>query len=111
MAGTSLPMLWQIIQDDIQKNGQGCVLAQEAKLANRGSMASWFLLLMAIGATVEKHITDKLKSKGTNGAAATNGAAGAKASDSDIIHAARDSVRAIMMIRGLPHAWSSTCQA
>ena len=51
---------------------------------------------------VEKHITDKLKAKSANGAAATNGAAVAvqvPASDSDIIHAARDSVRAIMMIR------------
>ena len=51
---------------------------------------------------VEKHITDKLKAKSANGAAATNGVAApvqVPASDSDIIHAARDSVRAIMMIR------------
>jgi len=49
---------------------------------------------------VEKHITDKLKSKAAQGTARDGqGAPAAELSQEQIIHAARDSVRAIMMIR------------
>ena len=79
--------------DDVRKNAKGASWERANwPIAANGELVS---ALDGNWGDVEKHITDKLKGK-----VAKAGAAAAPAlSDAEIIQAARDSVRAIMMIR------------
>ena len=77
--------------DDVKKNAAGASWTRKNwPIAANGELIS---ALDGNWAEVEKHVTDKLKSK------AAKGAAGAALTSEEITQAARDSVRAIMMIR------------
>ncbi|WP_139974784.1 MULTISPECIES: 2-oxoglutarate dehydrogenase E1 component [Brucella/Ochrobactrum group] len=81
--------------DDVKKNAQGASWARKNwPIAANGELVS---ALDGNWAEVEKHVTDKLKGKAAKGEA--KGATGAALTSEEITQAARDSVRAIMMIR------------
>ena len=81
--------------DDVKKNAQGASWARKNwPIAADGELVS---ALDGNWAEVEKHVTDKLKGKAAKGEA--KGATGAALTSEEITQAARDSVRAIMMIR------------
>ncbi|MGU3573983.1 2-oxoglutarate dehydrogenase E1 component [Brucellaceae bacterium C25G] len=76
--------------DDVRKNAQGASWTKSNwPLAESGELVS---ALDGNWSDVEKHVTDKLKTKTDNGAKAALSA-------EELTQAARDSVRAIMMIR------------
>ncbi len=80
--------------DDVRKNAQGPSWTKSNwPLAESGELVS---ALDGNWAEVEKHVTDKLKSKSAKGQAPT---AGGGYSELELTRAARDSVHAIMMIR------------
>ncbi|WP_343313006.1 2-oxoglutarate dehydrogenase E1 component [Brucella sp. BE17] len=77
--------------EDVKKNAQGASWTRENwPIAANGELIS---ALDGNWAEVEKHVTEKLNGK------AAKGSAGAPLSAEEIAQAARDSVRAIMMIR------------
>ncbi|WP_075604179.1 MULTISPECIES: 2-oxoglutarate dehydrogenase E1 component [unclassified Brucella] len=81
--------------DDVKKNAEGPSWTRKNwPIAANGELVS---ALDGNWAEVEKHVTDKLKGKAAKGEA--KGAAGAPLTAEEITQAARDSVRAIMMIR------------
>ncbi len=80
---------------DVRKNAEGASWAKpDWPVVANGELVS---ALDGNWAQVETHITDKLKAK--SGKAAANGAAAPALTEAEITNAARDSVRAIMMIR------------
>ncbi|EFG36754.1 oxoglutarate dehydrogenase [Brucella sp. NVSL 07-0026] len=81
--------------DDVKKNAEGPSWTRKNwPIAANGELVS---ALDGNWAEVEKHVTDKLKGKAAKGEA--KGAAGTPLTAEEITQAARDSVRAIMMIR------------
>ncbi|MEE9036882.1 2-oxoglutarate dehydrogenase E1 component [Brucella melitensis] len=81
--------------DDVKKNAEGPSWTRKNwPIAANGELIS---ALDGNWAEVEKHVTDKLKGKAAKGEA--KGAAGTPLTAEEITQAARDSVRAIMMIR------------
>jgi len=81
--------------DDVKKNAEGASWTRKNwPIAANGELIS---ALDGNWAEVEKHVTDKLKGKAAKGEA--KGATGAALTSEEITQAARDSVRAIMMIR------------
>ena len=81
--------------DDVKKNAEGASWTKKNwPIAANGELIS---ALDGNWAEVEKHVTDKLKGKAAKGEA--KGATGAALTSEEITQAARDSVRAIMMIR------------
>ncbi|MBB4093871.1 2-oxoglutarate dehydrogenase E1 component [Ochrobactrum pecoris] len=81
--------------DDVKKNAEGPSWTRKNwPIAANGELVS---ALDGNWAEVEKHVTDKLKGKAAKGEA--KGATGAALTSEEITQAARDSVRAIMMIR------------
>ncbi|MFC4626501.1 2-oxoglutarate dehydrogenase E1 component [Daeguia caeni] len=81
--------------EDVKKNAQGASWERKNwPIAENGELVS---ALDGNWAEVEKHVTDKLKGKAAKGEA--KGASGAPLTAEEIARAARDSVRAIMMIR------------
>ncbi|GAB1580192.1 2-oxoglutarate dehydrogenase E1 component [Phyllobacterium phragmitis] len=82
--------------EDVRKNAQGASWTKPNwPVVANGELVS---ALDGNWGEVEKHIADKLKAKAAKGA--TNGTAAVPAvSEAEITNAARDSVRAIMMIR------------
>jgi len=80
--------------EDVRKNAQGASWAKPNwPVVANGELVS---ALDGNWGEVEKHITDKLKAKAAKGG---NGAAQPALTEAEITKAARDSVRAIMMIR------------
>ncbi|GGA91470.1 2-oxoglutarate dehydrogenase subunit E1 [Brucella endophytica] len=80
---------------DVKKNAQGASWTKPNwPIVANGELVS---ALDGNWGEVEKHITDKLKGKAAKGAA--NGAGAPALTEAEITNAARDSVRAIMMIR------------
>ncbi|RCS22389.1 2-oxoglutarate dehydrogenase E1 component [Phyllobacterium salinisoli] len=93
--------------EDVRKNAQGASWEKPNwPIASNGELVS---ALDGNWGEVEKHITDKLKAKagkgevkpgnGASGGASGAGAAAPAFTEAEITNAARDSVRAIMMIR------------
>ncbi|APX70043.1 MULTISPECIES: 2-oxoglutarate dehydrogenase E1 component [unclassified Brucella] len=81
--------------DDVKKNAEGPSWTRKNwPIAANGELVS---ALDGNWVEVEKHVTDKLKGKAAKGEA--KGAAGTPLTAEEITQAARDSVRAIMMIR------------
>ncbi len=81
--------------EDVKKNAAGPSWTRKNwPIAANGELVS---ALDGNWAEVEKHVTDKLKGKAAKGEA--KGASGAPLTAEEITQAARDSVRAIMMIR------------
>lgn len=81
--------------DDVKKNAEGPSWTRKNwPIAANGELVS---ALDGNWAEVEKHVTDKLKGKAAKGEA--KGTAGTPLTAEEITQAARDSVRAIMMIR------------
>lgn len=81
--------------DDVKKNAEGPSWTRKNwPIAANGELVS---ALDGNWAEVEKHVTDKLKGKAAKGE--VKGAAGTPLTAEEITQAARDSVRAIMMIR------------
>ncbi len=81
--------------DDVKKNAEGPSWTRKNwPIAANGELVS---ALDGNWAEVEKHVTDKLKGKAAKGEA--KGATGVALTSEEITQAARDSVRAIMMIR------------
>ncbi len=81
--------------DRLAKNAEGASWTRKNwPIAANGELIS---ALDGNWAEVEKHVTDKLKGKAAKGEA--KGATGAALTSEEITQAARDSVRAIMMIR------------
>ncbi|AHA98789.1 MULTISPECIES: 2-oxoglutarate dehydrogenase E1 component [Brucella] len=81
--------------DDVKKNAEGPSWTRKNwPIAANGELVS---ALDGNWAEVEKHVTDKLKGKAAKGEA--KGAADTPLTAEEITQAARDSVRAIMMIR------------
>ncbi|MEN3422029.1 2-oxoglutarate dehydrogenase E1 component [Brucella abortus] len=81
--------------DDVKKNAEGPSWTRKNwPIAANGELVS---ALDGNWAEVEKHVTDKLKGKAAKGEA--KGAAGTPLTAEEITQAARDRVRAIMMIR------------
>ncbi|ABX62957.1 2-oxoglutarate dehydrogenase E1 component [Brucella suis 63/252] len=81
--------------DDVKKNAEGPSWTRKNwPIAANGELVS---ALDGNWAEVEKHVADKLKGKAAKGEA--KGAAGTPLTAEEITQAARDSVRAIMMIR------------
>jgi len=85
-------------KDDVLKNAAGASWKQANwPVRNGGELVS---ALDGNWSDVEKHMTDKLKAKSAEGTARDgNGAIVAGFTQDDVVRAARDSVRAIMMIR------------
>lgn len=85
-------------KDDVLKNAAGASWKQaDWPVRNGGELVS---ALDGNWSDVEKHMTDKLKAKSAEGTARDgNGAVVAGFTQDDVVRAARDSVRAIMMIR------------